>query len=177
MVILGWDAYTDIETNIGGYKIHYKVGSSNPPYDSTIDIPISRLKDPNTPVYKTMDLEDNQIISLAITAYDTLGRESDFSEEVLALKIKKSTIDEGIPLEITLPAVDFDGNTLTYTVVAHPAHGTISGTSPNFTYTPEANYYGPDSITFKANDWNLTVVAGINDVTAMPWIPLLLLED
>ena len=28
----------------------------------------------------------------------------------------------------------------------------MSGTAPNLTYTPDANYNGPDSFTFKAND-------------------------
>jgi VCBS repeat-containing protein len=53
---------------------------------------------------------------------------------------------------VTLTATDVDGNPLTYTVVAQPAHGTLSGTAPALTYTPAANYSGPDSFTFKAND-------------------------
>jgi Family of unknown function (DUF6288)/PA14 domain/Bacterial Ig domain len=41
---------------------------------------------------------------------------------------------------------------LTYAVVTPPAHGTLSGTAPNLTYTPTANYTGPDSFTFKTNN-------------------------
>ena len=33
-----------------------------------------------------------------------------------------------------------------------PTHGAFSGTDTNRTYTPEANYNGPDSFTFRAND-------------------------
>ena len=33
-----------------------------------------------------------------------------------------------------------------------PLHGTLSGTAPNLTYTPDANYHGSDSFLFKAND-------------------------
>jgi hypothetical protein len=36
--------------------------------------------------------------------------------------------------------------------VTSPAHGTLSGTAPNVTYTPAANYNGSDSFTFKVND-------------------------
>src|SRR5204863_1652428 len=36
-----------------------------------------------------------------------------------------------------------------------PAHGTLTGTAPALTYTPAANYNGPDSFTFKANDGSL----------------------
>jgi DNA/RNA endonuclease G (NUC1) len=53
---------------------------------------------------------------------------------------------------ITLTASDFNvNNVFTYTVGA-PSHGVLSGTAPNLTYTPEADYNGPDSFTFKVND-------------------------
>lgn len=41
---------------------------------------------------------------------------------------------------------------LTYSIVAQPAHGTLSGTGTNRTYTPHSSYSGPDSFTYKAND-------------------------
>jgi type IV secretory pathway VirJ component len=53
---------------------------------------------------------------------------------------------------ITLVATDADGNTLTYLIVTQSSHGTLSGTAPSVTYTPNANYTGSDSFTFKAND-------------------------
>ncbi|MEN9359293.1 MAG: hypothetical protein RL095_828 [Verrucomicrobiota bacterium] len=53
---------------------------------------------------------------------------------------------------LVLGATDVDGNALTYTIVAAPTKGTLSGTAPNLTYTPNANYNGADSFTFKAND-------------------------
>ena len=51
-----------------------------------------------------------------------------------------------------LPAYDSDGDALTFSVVTPPLHGTLSGTAPNFTYTPAAGYAGSDSFTFKVND-------------------------
>jgi len=53
---------------------------------------------------------------------------------------------------ITLTASDADNNPLTYSVVSNPAHGALSGTAPNLTYTPNAGFSGEDSFTFKAND-------------------------
>jgi hypothetical protein len=62
------------------------------------------------------------------------------------------TVNQNTAKAITLTANDVDGNTLTYSIVTSPTHGTLSGTPPNVTYTPAANYNGSDSITFKAND-------------------------
>ena len=53
---------------------------------------------------------------------------------------------------ITLTGTDAEGNLLTHSIVTQPANGTLSGTAPNVTYTPAANYNGPDSFTFKVND-------------------------
>ena len=53
---------------------------------------------------------------------------------------------------VTLSASDADSDTLTYTVVTAPSHGTLSGTAPNLTYTPTAGYSGADSFSFKVND-------------------------
>ena len=60
--------------------------------------------------------------------------------------------DEDTAKAITLTASDVDGDTLTYSVVAGPTHGSLSGVAPDLTYTPDSNYHGPDSFTFKATD-------------------------
>ncbi len=44
------------------------------------------------------------------------------------------------------------GDTLTFSVVTPPAHGTLSGTAPNITYTPAQNFFGTDTFTFKSRD-------------------------
>ena len=50
------------------------------------------------------------------------------------------------------PATDVDGDPLTYSIVSPPNHGALSGSGASRTYTPDANYNGADSFTFKAND-------------------------
>ncbi|MEI7899021.1 MAG: Ig-like domain-containing protein [bacterium] len=69
----------------------------------------------------------------------------------VAIAQSVSTVEDTVQA-ITLAATDADGNPLTYATVTQPAHGTLSGTVPHVTYTPAANYAGPDSFTFKAND-------------------------
>jgi hypothetical protein len=49
-------------------------------------------------------------------------------------------------------ATDVDNDPLTLTIVSGPSHGTLSGTGAGRTYTPAANYNGPDSFTFKFTD-------------------------
>ncbi|MEI6604594.1 MAG: Ig-like domain-containing protein [Verrucomicrobiota bacterium] len=75
---------------------------------------------------------------------------------------------------ITLAGTDVDLNTLSYTVVTQPAHGTLSGTAPNVTYSPSTNYFGPDNFTFKVNDGTVdsapaTVTITVTPSTTLPW--------
>ncbi|MEN6534158.1 MAG: Ig-like domain-containing protein [Bryobacteraceae bacterium] len=62
------------------------------------------------------------------------------------------TTNYDTPVDITLTADSLNGYTLTYTVLTGPSHGTLAGTAPNLTYTPNVGYSGDDSFTFKAND-------------------------
>ena len=48
---------------------------------------------------------------------------------------------------------DYDPyDALTFTVVSQPAHGKLTGTAPSLTYTPDPNYSGTDSFSYKVND-------------------------
>src|SRR5439155_12992409 len=48
---------------------------------------------------------------------------------------------------------DADGDPLTASVVSGPSHGSLTfNTNGTFRYTPDANYNGPDSFTYTAND-------------------------
>ncbi|WP_254627714.1 HYR domain-containing protein [Myxococcus sp. CA040A] len=77
----------------------------------------------------------------------------------------------GVPVNVTLVATDTEvGPPLTYVIVTPPANGTLSGTPPAVTYTPNPGYVGPDSFTFMARDCGLdsnvaTVTVGVVDET------------
>ena len=60
--------------------------------------------------------------------------------------------DEDTPLPIVLSGSDVEASPLTYNAPSTTAHGTLTGTVPNLTYTPALNYTGPDSFTFTVND-------------------------
>jgi hypothetical protein len=61
-----------------------------------------------------------------------------------------------LPVAITLGASDVDSESLSYAIVAAPAHGALTGTAPEVTYTPAGGFYGTDSFTFVASDGALS---------------------
>ncbi len=72
--------------------------------------------------------------------------------DVPVADVQSVNTDEDASLAITLTGSDVDGDSLTYSVVTGPTNGSLSGTAPNLTYTPNANFHGSDSLTFKVND-------------------------
>ena len=62
------------------------------------------------------------------------------------------TTSEDKSATITLSASDADGDELAYTIVSQPNYGTLTGTPPNLTYTPNSGYAGNDTFSFKVND-------------------------
>jgi endonuclease G len=87
---------------------------------------------------------------------------------------KTTAEDQNVP--VTLSATDFNvNNVFTYTIVSPPQHGTLSGSGANRTYTPDTDYFGPDSFTYRANDGALDsnistvsiTVTAINDAPVL----------
>ena len=70
------------------------------------------------------------------------------------------------PVTVTLQGTDVDGDALTFTV-AQPAHGVVTGTPPDVTYTPEPGFSGADAFTFTASDGTATSTAATIAVTVI----------
>ncbi|GAB5405833.1 MAG: hypothetical protein Aurels2KO_40640 [Aureliella sp.] len=62
------------------------------------------------------------------------------------------SVNEDGSLAITLSGTDADDDAITFEVVDLPQSGTLTGTAPNVTYTPNTNFNGSDSFTFRVND-------------------------
>ena len=83
-----WSANT--ESDLDGYKVYYKSGSSGPPYngmgamegDSPITITLQELYNPEQPEYIIHGLDDTEEYYFVLTAYDIYERESGYSNEV-----------------------------------------------------------------------------------------------
>jgi large repetitive protein len=81
---------------------------------------------------------------------------------------QSTSTNEDVARAITLSGSDVDGNPLTYSIVSNPANGALSGTPPSVTYTPNANFNGSDSFTFKVNDGTVDSVAATVSITVAP---------
>lgn len=63
------------------------------------------------------------------------------------------TINEDTTYSGTLEATDVDDDELTFSLVGNPNNGVvILSSSGSYTYTPDANYHGSDSFSYKVND-------------------------
>jgi hypothetical protein len=79
-VTLGWDSNS--EPDLEGYVIYRNAGSPGPPYDYTNTLPEDDLTDPLHPKVTLTGLNEDQEYYIALTAYDTEGVESSFSNDV-----------------------------------------------------------------------------------------------
>jgi large repetitive protein len=77
---------------------------------------------------------------------------------------KSATVNEDASVAIALTGSDVEGDALTFAIVSAPQHGQfIDGV-----YTPAANYNGPDSFTYKANDGSLDSAVATVSITVTP---------
>ncbi|MBF0529886.1 MAG: cadherin-like domain-containing protein, partial [Deltaproteobacteria bacterium] len=84
------------------------------------------------------------------------------------------------PLSLMLTSSDWNNLQVSYTIVTAPAHGTLSGNTKNWAYTPTANYTGYDYFTFKADNGTgrytygrINIMVGVANwppVAAFTWV-------
>ena len=61
-----------------------------------------------------------------------------------------TTTNEDTPVTFNLSAEEYDGDNYGFVIVSQPSNGTVSITSAQATYTPNANFNGADTFTFTA---------------------------
>ena len=79
-VTLGWEANS--EPDLEGYVVYRNTGSPGPPYGYSNDLPEDDLTDPLHPRVTLTGLSENKEYYIALTAYNTEGVESSFSNDV-----------------------------------------------------------------------------------------------
>ncbi|MDP9318162.1 MAG: S8 family serine peptidase, partial [Actinomycetota bacterium] len=140
----------------------YFVVRTNPSgYSSTNAIAEAVISDNSS---ATRDSSDDRIKVILLNQNNTFSANNKFLARVAnsapTATAQSVTTNEDTAKDITLGGSDVDGNTLTFSIVNGPTHGTLSsigtvgctGTAPknclaDVTYTPSANYNGADSFT------------------------------
>ena len=107
--ILGWDA--NEEADLDGYEIYFRKEVPGSPYEFLAEVYVDELDDPDnprviiselyngpltdliTPVVEMVELTHNSTYYFALTAFDTHGNTSDFSEE-LCVEVSGSSVIE-----------------------------------------------------------------------------------
>jgi hypothetical protein len=79
-VTLGWDSNS--EPDLEGYVVYRNTGSPGPPYDYSSTLPEDDLVDPLHPKIILTGLNEGKEYFIALTAYNTEGVESSFSNDV-----------------------------------------------------------------------------------------------
>jgi hypothetical protein len=150
-----WDR-VNTHTNLNAYILKY--GTTSGTYTGAVNVAT------NLTSTTLNSFSPGRTYYLVVVARNVSGVESDPSNELpytapgtianaapVANNASVSTAEDQ-SRTITLTGSDSDGDSLTFSVLSAPANGTLTGTAPNLTYVPTANFSGADSFTFRAND-------------------------
>ena len=75
---------------------------------------------------------------------------------------------EDAPVAVNLGGGILDGTAIDFSLLTDPAHGTLSGTVPHLTYTPDQNFYGVDSFQFRVFNSVLSSSSATIRITVRP---------
>jgi hypothetical protein len=182
-VTLAWDANS--EDNLAGYKLYYRTNAGGAPYDGTglaegdspVIIYIEDLSDAAVPIHSLTGLEEGTQYFFALTAFDSDGLESDYSDEVAhetettavsTYSITASATGQGTISPAGTVSVT-GGGTQTFTITPgdhyHIAGVTVDG-SPmgqvtSFTFENVGTTHTISAI-FEIDTYTVTAAAGAN---------------
>ncbi|MDT8419622.1 MAG: putative Ig domain-containing protein [Desulfuromonadales bacterium] len=167
-VDLSWDPSPD--SDIAGYRVYYKADSSALPLDgsgaaqggSPIDVG-------NALTASLSGLSDSQVHYFAVTAYNSAGDESSYSNIVesgvvatlpnrapILATIGSKSVVEGSVLGFTVSGSDPDGDSLSYSVSSLPSGATFNPSTRIFNWVPGSSQAGNYIVTFTVSDGTLS---------------------
>jgi len=123
--------------------------------------PYNNFNGPDSFTFKVNDGtvdSDLTIVSITITPVN---------DPPIANNINIMTLED-TPVSVVLAGLDPDANKLAYSIVTNPSQGSLSGTEPNLTYTPNANFNGQDNFTFKVSDGTLNSIPATVSLMVTP---------
>ena len=158
---LSWDGSTTNTdgsplTTLAGYAIYYWTGDSE----------VAEIVDAgNQTTYTLTGLTAGETYTIAVTAYDTAGHESGYSNTItvtieadnqapVAVNDTASTpAGYSITIAVLANDTDPDGDPLHITIVTPGKAGDITYDATTVVYTPDATFSGTDSFSYSIADW------------------------
>jgi hypothetical protein len=108
-------------------------------------VPAADYSGPDSFTYRANDGQaDSNVATVSITVTAV--------NDPPACVATSGSTDEDTAVDVAPSCADVDADALTYAIVDPPAHGAASVVAGRLHYVPAANYHGPDSFTFQAND-------------------------
>ncbi len=162
LILTGSDVDGDALTYaVAGAPMHGSLQGTAP---NLTYVPIENYNGPDSLTFSVSDGvlgSDLAVISITVTAVN----------DAPVADAQQVSTDEDQALSVTLTGSDVDGDALTYSVSTAPAHGVLTGTAPDLTYTPDTDFNGSDSFAYVASDGSASslpalvtlAVAAVND--------------
>jgi hypothetical protein len=160
-VVLEWDPNSEV---VAGYRVY--LGEASRSYGTTYNVG-------NQTNIEIAPLQPGKTFYFAVTAYDTNGLESDFSQEVFYTvpipnhppvtspdaytTMRNQTLTRASDTGVLANDSDADGDALSVLLVNAPAHGALTLTvNGGLSYTPNSNFTGTDSFSYQITDGKST---------------------
>jgi hypothetical protein len=141
----------------------------NPYYHTTSDIESSYTRDDDADGKRDdIELGFNAVQATFGTVATLAGAHITVANNPPTANPQSVSTNEDTAKPLSLTGSDPDGNPLTYRVTRNPSFGLLTGNIPDLTYTPNANYSGPDSFDFVANDGLVDSLPATVDLTIDP---------
>ena len=116
----------------------------------------------------SITVTDSESASASLTAFTITVSNTN---ELPIVQADSLSLDEDDSASITLVGEDSDGDTLSFSVVAEPANGSLvraNADNGQWLYTPDENYHGSDSFTYVASDSEGDSQAAVFSITVSP---------
>lgn len=107
-----------------------------------------------------LNFEEQAFYTIRVRSTDSAG---EYFEKVFIIAVldvndppvandQEVLTEEDLDVKIILTGSDEDNDPLTFIVLDGPSHGSLTGTAPDLTYTPDPGFAGTDSFTFRIFD-------------------------
>ncbi|MGD9244542.1 MAG: hypothetical protein PVH36_06385 [Desulfobacterales bacterium] len=174
-VTIAWSSNS--EPDLAGYYIYYKTGSSGAPYNGTgavegnspIQVPLADFNNPAYPEYTIHGISNTETTYFVLTAYDTDGNESGYSNEASYHPPSVATLSN---LSISGKNLVIENCSIGYTATATFSDGSIQTVTGSADWTkdsPFASINGSGLLTASevSDDMAVTIHASytVGDVT------------